>query len=534
VIDTPAPSRNDLSFEATDTVLVGDQRGAVTGRDTAAAHGQAGKVGWLKQLFSFPAMLGGLLVTGVFVSRHNFEVDPDLWWHLKVGEGILTTNTWPTTDPYSYTAAGQPWLAYEWLGDVFFSAVARVGGLGALQALFIVLGAAIMLALYGYATMRARNSKAGFVAATVLLVLAAANFNLRPQMMGYLFLVLTLIALERFRQGSFLALWLLPPLFLLWINTHGSWEIGLAVVLLYWVCGLKEMRLGDIQMHAWTPRQRQRLSLTFLFCLTVIPITPYGTRLAAYPFDVASSLPLNLTKVQEWQPMPLDSFGSKLFLLLVLGTIAVQVVLRARWRLEDVLLFLGAAFIAFVHARFLLIFVPVFVPILATTLARWVPGYRREKDPYWLNAVLLAAMALGMIHYFPSLKKTEENVAEKFPVGAVAYLKGHPVPDAMFNAYGFGGYLVYSRGDEHKVFIDGRGELYEHAGVFADYLHVTLMEPGVLGILRNYGIKSCLVGRDDPIAVLLMALPEWKRVYADRASAIFVRKDAGAGPALSR
>jgi hypothetical protein len=343
-----------------------------------------------------------------------------LWWHLKVGEGILTTHTWPTADPYSYTAAGQPWLAYEWLGDVFLAAVARVGGLRALQVLFIVLGAAIMLALYGYATMRARNSKSGFVAATALLVLAAANFNLRPQMIGYLFLVLTLIALERFRQGSFLALWVLPPLFVLWINTHGSWEIGLAVVLLYWVCGLKEMQLGDIEIHAWTPRQRQRLSLTFLFCLAVVPITPYGTRLAAYPFDVASSLPLNLTKVQEWQPMPLDSFGSKLFLLLVLGTIAVQVVLRAKWRLEDVLLFLAAAFIAFVHARFLLIFVPVFVPILAGTLARWVPGYQREKDPYWLNAILLTAMALGMIHYFPSLKKTEENVAEKFPVGAVA------------------------------------------------------------------------------------------------------------------
>jgi hypothetical protein len=151
----------------------------------------AAKVGFLKQIFSFPAMLGGLLVTGVFVARHNFEVDPDLWWHLKVGENILATHRWPTSDPYSFTAAGQPWLAYEWLGDVFFATVARVAGLRGLQALLIVLGAAIMLALYAYATLRSKNSKAAFVAATVLLVLAAANFNLRPQMLGYLFLILT-------------------------------------------------------------------------------------------------------------------------------------------------------------------------------------------------------------------------------------------------------------------------------------------------------------------------------------------------------
>jgi hypothetical protein len=493
------------------------------------------KVGLLKQIFSFPAMLGGLLVTGVFVARHNFEVDPDLWWHLKVGENILATHRWPTTDPYSFTAAGQPWLAYEWLGDVFFATVARVGGLRGLQALLIVLGAAIMLALYAYATLRSKNSKAGFVAATVLLVLAAANFNLRPQMLGYLFLILTLIALERFRQGKPASLWFLPALFLIWINTHATWEIGLATILVYWFCGLKQFRLGDIEMHAWNPEERIRLSLVFLLCLAVIPITPYGTRLATYPFDVASSLPLNLTKIQEWQPMPLNSFGPKLFLTLVLATIAAQILLRLKWRVQDVLLFIGATVMAFVHARFLLIFVPFFTPIFAVVLARWVPGYQREKDPYLLNAALMVAMLGAMIHYFPSRSQIQDNVNAHFPVNAVNYLNDHPVSGPMFNSYGFGGYLVYSRGDEHKVFIDGRGELYEHAGVFADYLHITLIKPGLLRVLRNYGVKECLVGREDPIAVFLAALPEWKQVYSDAVSVIFVHSDSsGAASALSR
>jgi hypothetical protein len=489
----------------------------------------------LQRIFSFPAMLGGLLVTGVFVTRHNFEVDPDLWWHLKVGEDILATHRWPTTDPYSFTAGGQPWLAYEWLGDVLFAAVARVGGLRGLQALMIILGAAVMVALYGYAALRSRNSKAGFVAATVLLVLAAANFNLRPQMLGYLFLIVTLIALERFRQGRQAALWFLPALFLIWINTHATWEIGLAAILVYWFCGIREFRAGDIEMHAWKPEERMRLSLIFLLCLAVIPITPYGTRLAAYPFDVASSLPLNLANIEEWLPMPLNSFGPRLFLALVLATVAGQIVFKFKWRAEDVLLFVGASLMAFVHARFLLIFVPFFAPVLACMLARWVPGYYREKDPYALNAVLMTIMLSAMIHYFPSKVKTEEIVAINFPVGAVNYLKEHSASGAMFNSYGFGGYLVYSRGDEHKVFIDGRGELYEHAGVFADYLHITLVKPGLLGVLRNYGIKECLVGRDDPIAVFLSALPEWKQVYTDPVSVIFVRSDnPGAGSALSR
>jgi hypothetical protein len=495
----------------------------------------AAKVGLLKQIFSFPTMLGGLLVVIIFVAKRNFDVDPDLWWHLKVGENILATHRWPTTDPYSFTAAGQPWLAYEWLGDVLFATVARLGGLSGLQALLIFLGAAVLVALYAYATLRCGNSKAGFVSAIVVLVLATLNFNLRPQMLGYLFLILTLISLERFRQGRSFALWFLPPLFLIWINTHGSWEVGLGTILVYWICGLKEMRLGDIEMHAWKPEERVQLSLIFLLCVAVIPITPYGTRLAAYPFDVVASLPLNLANIGEWQPMPFNAFGPNLFLALVLGTMAMQIALQSKWRMEDLLLFCGATTMAFIHKRFLLVFVPVFIPLLATVLAHWLPNYERKKDQYAVNAAMIFSMLAVMVYYFPSRVQTEESVARHFPTGAVTYLKDHPVSGLMFNSYEFGGYLVYSRGNEHKVFIDGRGELYEHGGIYADYLHVSLVKPGLLGVLRNYGIKTCLIKREDPMAVFLAALPEWKQLYADPVSVVFVRSDtSGASSALSR
>jgi hypothetical protein len=43
----------------------------------------------LKLVFSFPAMLGGLLVAMVFWAKHDFNVDTDFWWHLRVGEDIL-------------------------------------------------------------------------------------------------------------------------------------------------------------------------------------------------------------------------------------------------------------------------------------------------------------------------------------------------------------------------------------------------------------------------------------------------------------
>jgi hypothetical protein len=491
-------------------------------KKTVAGESAAGPVLVLKNIFSFPVMLGGLLVTGVYAARREFDVDPDFWWHLKIGDGILATHQWPTADHFSFTAAGNPWLAAEWLSELLFSAVNRVGGLRGLEALFILLGAAIMVALYVFATLRSKNSKAGFVAAAVLLVLATANFNLRPQMLGYLFLILTLIALERFRQGHPRALWFLPPLFLLWVNTHPSWEIGLGTIFVYWMSGWKEMRVGGIEMHRWTEPQRIRLACTFLLCLAVLPITPYGTRLAAFPFQFVSALPENLANIIEWQPMPFDQPGPKLFLILVFVIFAAQIAFKLVWRLEEVALFFFGVLMACLHARFLLVFVPFCAALLATTLALWVPKYDRKKDQYLLNGALLFAMVFGMIWYFPSRAAIERNVAKHFPVHAVEYLREHPLPGPTFNAYNFAGYLVWAIAPEHRVFIDGRGELYEPAGVFPDYMRITLLKPGALDVLRSYGIRSCLLERDQPLATVLSARADWQKVYSDSTSVIFI------------
>ncbi len=476
-----------------------------------------------QRVFSFPAMLATFLVAGVFVTARNFQVDPDLWWHVKVGESILATHRFPTTDPYSFTVHGQPWIAYEWLGEVVLAAAQRIAGIRGLELLLAVLGSAVMLAIYAFTTIRAKNSKAGFAATAVLLSLAAASFSLRPQMFGYLFLVLMLIVLELFREGRRNAVWWLPLLMLLWVNTHGSWIIGIEVILVYWLSGLFEFQLGGIEGRRWTSDERKRISLAFLLCLTMLPITPYGTRIPMSPIEFAASLPLNIAYILEWQPMQFNLFGGKIFLLLLFGFIVVQASMKFTWRLEEFGLYLFGTMMAFLHIRFLLLFVPFAAPIFAVILARWIKGYERRKDRLLLNALLMAGVAIAVVHYYPSQGALEKIVAERWPVGAVEFLDQHVVPGPMYNAYFYGGYLVWSRGPEHKVFIDGRGDLYERGGILGDYLHISRVQPGVLGVLREYGIQSCLIERDEPLGSVLSASPDWKRIYQDGVSAVYVR-----------
>lgn len=478
----------------------------------------------LQRCFSFPAVLGAVLVAAAATSARAFSLDPDVWWHVKVGQEILATHHWPTVDPYSFTVAGQHWLAYEWLGDVMLAATFRIGGMRGLELLLMVLGSAIMLALYALATLRSGNSKAGFVASVILFVLAAASFTLRPQMLGYLFLILTVIILERFRQGKRGSVWLLPVLMLVWVNTHGSWIIGLGTIGVYLASGLMEFRLGDVEARRWSPSDRLRLASAFLLCTCATVITPYGASLAKSPFEFAFSLPLNIGYIEEWQPMPFDMGMGKLFLAALLAFIFLRVAYRFSCRLEEMALFLAGTVMACIHARFLLVFVPFFAPLLATLLARWVPPYMRAKDRYLLNAFLMAVLLALVIRYFPSRASLEGIVAGKSPVGAVEYLEHHSVPGPMFNNYGFGGYLVWSRAPQHKVFIDGRGDLYERGGVLADYVEVANIKPDLLSMLQKYGTQSCLLEHDEPLATVLAALPDWQRVYEDQTSVLFVRR----------
>lgn len=502
-----------------------NQASAVAGevalpRSGAETQPFASRLLWL---VSFPAMLGAFLVLRVFYSMRAFFVDGDLWYHIKTGQIILATHHWPTTEPFTFTVAGQPWITCEWIGDVFFAAVSRIGGVLGLDILLIILGSAVMIALYYLGTLRSGNSKAGFLAAGLLSSLAFASFTLRPQMLGYLFLVLTMIALEFFRQGKHRAIWFLPPLMLLWVNAHGSFIIGIGAIFVYWIAGLKEFELGGIVAKAWTPSERRHLSFIFMLCLAVLPITPYGTQIAMYPFNVAFKLPVGVANVMEWAPISFKEPGGKLFLVILLGFLLLQIVYRFSWRLEEFALFLFGTTMAALHTRFLLIFVPFCVPLLATVFARWLPPYDRRKEHYALNAILIAGVVAAMVWFHPTQESVQQKIDAEFPVSAVNFVQQHHVPGPMFNEYFYGGYLIWSG---EKVFMDGRADPEERGGALADYLHVAYVEPGTLRVLANYRIQSCLIKPGTALETLLSSQPDWKKVYSDSTSVVFVRRSA--------
>jgi hypothetical protein len=472
-------------------------------------------------------LLGVVLVGSSFMLLVTFfRVDPDTWWHLTVGERILRTHSWPTSDIYSFTAPGAEWIAYEWLGEVALAWTARIAGLAGLMGMLFALTSAVLLLVYYYAYLRCGNSKAAFVASWVVLPLAGVWFSVHPLLFGYIYLLAVLICLERFRQGHHKSLWHLPLAFCLWVNTHGTFTLGAIAFGIYWLSGLVEFSAGSLEAKRWTPLERRQLAAVALLSTLAGCITPYGTRLAAYPLQMMffqQGITKNMT---SWVPIPLDEWHGEFFLMLVLLFIAALAAGQIRLRLAELGLFLFAVFMTAEHARALPVFAFVLAPLLATVLARWVPAYERDKDKYVVNAVLIGLALLAFAWYFPSRQGLEREEAKAFPRGAVEYLRQHPQPTRMFNDLRWGGYLPYMLGPQQRVFIDGRLDFYEYRGVFPDYLHITRLERDAPRLLKKYNIQACITTHTLPLVTFLEASPEWKKAYEDELSVIFVRRAA--------
>src|SRR2546423_13588753 len=57
--------------------------------------------------------------------------DCDTGWHIRTGQWIMRNGGVPMRDVFSFSKAGQPWFAWEWLSDIGMAALNQGGGLRA-------------------------------------------------------------------------------------------------------------------------------------------------------------------------------------------------------------------------------------------------------------------------------------------------------------------------------------------------------------------------------------------------------------------
>jgi len=483
----------------------------------------SGGAGWRAQLrlaSSFFVVLTLLVLTVVFTMSHGSIQDPDIWWHLHNADYLFQHHALPRADMYSFTVPGHAWINHEWLSEVPYYLAWRAWGILGIETVMLTVLAFIFLGILYLSYQESRNYKAAVAATCYAVFLASVSFGPRTILFGYAYMVVLLIVMQRFRQKRQAPLWVLPLMFCVWANTHGSWLIGLVVFGVLIASGFLKGTWGSISNVAWTPPQIKKLALTWTASVAALFVNPFGWRLVFYPFDLAFRQKLNIEHVEEWVSVNFHDTRGKVVLTLLLVLLISAVLRASRWTLAEMGLVLFALYSGLTYIRFLFLVGIVIAPILAKILD-FLPPYREEMDTPILNACVMLLMIAGMAHYWSTSAKLQASLTEQYPVQALSYLEAHPPQGRVLNFYLWGGYLNW-KDPNLKIFIDSRVDIFEYEGVLKDYLDIlALNQPEAL--MDKYKIRYVLFPRGEPLTYVLQRDPKWKLLYSDQLSYLFER-----------
>lgn len=475
---------------------------------------------WWRTLLGFPAVLGGALVTTVVIFANRSIADPDIWWHLRNAQELLSTGRFVRADAYSYTVHDAPWINHEWLGELPYYLGWRCFGLQGLYLVMVLALVAIFVLLYRLAYLRAGDYKSAALACGIAIPLATVSFGPRTLLFGWIFLLLELLILEQYDSHP-RQLWLLPPLFMLWVNTHGSWLIGLVLLIAFALAGCCNVHAGRIESTRRSMCQLKQLAAVVAGCAAALFVNPYGWRLVFYPFNLAFRQKLNVSHVEEWQSPDFHALRGKLLLAMLLGFLVLASIRQGRLRLHHVLFLLIAFYSALTYTRFLFLAAIIVTPVLAAELSLRGLGAQPVSDKPGLNLAMIAAMLAIMAWQAPSSAQLGAGIVEEYPVAALTHLNSVPAGARVLNDYDWGGYLIWNA-PQTPVFVDSRVDIFEYSGVFADYLNIMGVKNS-LELLRKHDIQYVLFARQKPLTYLLRNAPGWKVIYQDNVAVLFER-----------
>jgi tetratricopeptide (TPR) repeat protein len=475
-------------------------------------------------------------------------VDGDLGWQLATGRWIIQHHQIPSTEVFSYTAQGQPWI-YPVASELLLYAAFRLGG----YAFLSYFGAAACVLTV--AILVRRHSVLSAAIAILAVPAIAARTAPRAEMFSVLLFAIVLRVLWQHYCTGRAPLWLLPLLMAAWVNLHLGFIAGLA--------GIGGYMLVEALEIPWPGERRnaaqQRLLDAWPWVVASFVATllnPWGWGIYRALARQNAAMAAHSLWVAEWSPvrmnwtilstMSLRDPETGYLLLLVVTIVAV---VSALFRRElGVATFLGAAaFVSSQHVRLHALYACVAVVVGGTlltfaleSLAKHIPDPRLSRVlavTAIAALVLLAGMRSADIVCNRSYLQSPESFGAGrswfFPERAADFIERANIPGELFNGYNLGGYLVWRLGPKRRDYIDGRAipfglELLKRENVL---MRTSPDSPEWRKEAERYDINAALVSvaRYEGLSSF-HALPafcaseSWKPVYLDEVSAVFVRR----------
>ena len=479
-----------------------------------------------------PSALASLAFLGAFACFYATALplltDADVSWHIAAGDLIREQGKLPATDPWSFTANGQPWYIISWLWDVMLSVVQQISGTAGLYGFTLAAAALSVGLLAGNLRQREGAGTDAIIFTLFIVALSLIEFaTARPQLAGYVFVLLFHRLLHQSRTARDLRfLGWLPLVMILWVNMHGSFVAGFILIGLYGV--------ESIMLKRW--RWLKALILTGLACVLAALCNPYGIGM----YDAVGRTLHSVTTgyIQEWLPFVFstDLGVSAWFLLFLLASGLRDGGIPIADRLLAVWWWIAMLF----SMRNSSIFILVSAPYVALSLQRWVEALdsirTRRADigealakPGMARKMCAAAVivALAGAWSLPSIKG-QEYLARKSdnPEAAIRYAEQHYAGKRFLTDYTLGGRIIYYARGKVPVFADGRAGTAYSEEVLEDYIAFMNLDADWQEIVKKYRIEGMLLGNSQRFVKAYEdgQYQGWKRVYSDDVASVFVRK----------
>ncbi len=256
------------------------------------------------------------LAIGFLIGRRVLG-DNSFLTHFATGQLILDRGSVPTTDPYSFTAGGEPWVVQSWLASVLYAGLdSALGGFG-IRALHGVLAGCSAALVWMLTSRKNENVFVPLVLSGAVLIIGATMWSARPLLFGLLGFVLVFAVVE----GLIRPQWLLPVMWV-WVNTHGSFPLAGVLV-------------GTIGVGEWIDRREFPVDtarvLGWVCAGTLLgAINPLGPRLLWFPVQLLRRGEA-LDNVVEWRPFTLQGLTAWIFAGLLVAFIA-SLTQSVQWR----------------------------------------------------------------------------------------------------------------------------------------------------------------------------------------------------------
>jgi hypothetical protein len=468
-----------------------------------------------------------IFTAAILLGPRMLNQDGDLPRHLTIGRLVLQTGSVPTQDIFSYTNTGKPFAPHEWLSGVVFYGLYSILGLNGIVILAATLLATTFTLIYSRAVSQTGIRLPVFFLVAWGAVVSSLHWITRPHLFTMLFLTLWLIWMEKLSRDENVRLWYFPALMLFWANMHGEFIAGFLVLFAYlagWVWDFLFSR------EAASLQAGKRLGLAFVLSFAVTLINPVGLRTWTTVLGYVNNKYL-ISHTNETIPPNFTEPKFLVLLVLLAFSVFLLAVKRDKMRASEGFLLAGFSAMSLLSARNVHLYGVVAPFVLASTLAgsQDSPIVKRLETLFgqvesqlkgilWpvgiilIFGILLVATPLGKVNRFdPAF----------FPVEAVAWLQQNPPKGNVFNAFDWGGYLLFNLWPEQRVFIDSQTDVYGEEFT-RKYEQVILMNDGWQGVLDDYKVSWVIIPQDWPLADGLTA-EGWREVYRDETAVILVK-----------